>query len=206
MRPTAALLALIPLLATACTSPQPAKAPPRPATRGVLLPLTKPTVAPVTQPAYSLSNFADQTLPATPAFASVSRQTTLRDIQSAIDGAMKDLFKDPNLGRNIVGPTTFVYAGMTGSLDEVFTLEIGFPVQPAYRPADGITVRALPAIRCLSVDFEGSLKAIDKAYDKLMPAIESRKLKRTGEIREVYFKWEGAASDGNQILIAVGVK
>lgn len=206
MRYHHALLALIPWLAVSCV-PQPSRAPAaRPATRGVLLPLTKPTLAPVTQPVYTLANFADQTLPAIPVFASVARQTTLRDIQSAIDGAMRELFKDPNFGGQIDGPNTMVYSGMSGSLDEVFTLEVGFPVRTGYQAPQGVIVRGLPAMRCLSVDFEGSIKAIDKAYDKLIPAVEARKLKRTGEVREIYYRWEGPASDANQILIAVGVE
>lgn len=197
------------LLATACivgcASPTPSTAPAdRPGVRGE--PLTKPVLAPLTQPVYSLSNFADQTLPATSAFASIARQTTLRAIQPTIDSVMRDLFKDPELGRNIVGPSLFVYTGMTGTLDEVFTLEIGFPVQPNYQPAEGIAVRPLPAMRALTVDFEGSLRAIDKAYDKLIPAVAARKLSRSGEVREIYYRWDGPEAVTNQVLVAVGVQ
>jgi len=206
---TASILAigLLSLLASGCGSQQPAV--PAPAERpgqGALDPLTKPVVSPATQPAYSLANFSEQRLPAVPAFAFVARQTTVRAIQTAIDGAMTDLFKDPNLGQNIIGPSTFVYTGMSAALDEVFTLEIGFPVAPNYIPANGVQVRPLQSMRCVSVDFQGSLAAIDKAYDKVLPLIAERKLKRTGETREIYFNWQGPASPDNQVRIAVGVE
>lgn len=202
-------LLLLPLLiAVSCTPHSSSSTAPtrRPATRGVL-PLTRPVVAPITQPAYGLSNFAEQTLQPVPAFAFVTRQTTLRVIQTSIDSAMKDLFKDPRLGGQIVGPMIFNYIDMTGSPDEAFTLEIGFPVQQGFQPEGAeIRVRTLGAMKCFSVNFEGSMKSIDKAYDKLIPVIQARKLKQTGEIRETYYKWDGPDAITNQILVAVGVE
>ncbi|QOV91966.1 GyrI-like domain-containing protein [Humisphaera borealis] len=171
-----------------------------------MVPLTKPVLPPLTQPAYSLSNFAEQALPAQQAFASVTRQTTLREVRRTIDGAMKALSKDQGLGQHIIGPSMLIYTGMSGSLDEVFTLEVGFPVRPDYQPAEGVQVRPLPAMKCLSVDFVGSMRSIDKAYDKLIPAAQARKLKRTGEVREIYYRWNGHDSEENQLLVAVGVE
>ena len=184
----------------------PTRADDRPATTQPAVPLTKPALAPLTQPAYGLSNVVEQTLPAQPAFAHVSVRTTVRTLSASIDGAMAELFKHPDLGPQIVGPSILVYRGVTPSLDQPFVLEVGFPVREAFQPTGAVKVRPLPALHCLTAEFTGPVRAIDKAYDRLLPTVAARKLRQSGETREVYLRWDGPDSENNQILVAVGVR
>ena len=104
----------------------------------------------------------------------------------------------------VVGPPTFVYLGVTGELDKPFDLEVGFPVAEGTPPAGRFQVRMLAALKCGSVEFTGPVYLIDKAYDRLVPAIQAAGLEPVPEAREVYLKWEGMDSPENQILVALG--
>ena len=45
-----------------------------------------------------------------------------------------------------------------------------------------------------------------KAYDRLIPAMDSAGLSPGDEAREVYLNWAGPDAADNQILVAVGVR
>lgn len=200
-----ALVLLCPLAGCAHETRRISDQPPpaRPATG----PLTKPALPPLSQPSYSVSAVAEQELPAVPAYAYVSARTTVRDVQSAIAAAMAELSTAAGAGRlTFAGPATFVYRGATGELDKPFTLEVGFPVAAGTPPTGRVQVRPLPALRAVAATFTGPVSAIDKAYDKVVPEVQRRKLRPAGEAREVYLKWDGPEAGDNQVLVAVGVQ
>lgn len=170
-------------------------------------PLTKPVLAPLSQPSFAVSDVTERSLAAEPAYAYVSARTTVRELPRAVAAAMAELAAAEEAGRaTFVGPATLVYRGMTGELERPFTLEVGFPVPDGTPPSGRVQVRPLPALRAAAVTFAGPVSAIDKAYDRLLPAVAARKLRPTGEAREVYLRWDGPGSAANQILVAVGVR
>jgi effector-binding domain-containing protein len=207
MIPTRSLVLLIPLLG-GCYSARPLPtAPPPPSTLPTTSPLTKPALPPLSKPSYRLSEVSEQTLPAHAVFASVTTKTTFRELKPAIEQAMTALSEAATAGRvAFAGPPVFVYRGTTGELDKPFTLEIGFPAMPGAEAGGKIKVGPLPAMKAVALHYTGPLSAIDKAYDELLPKVRSRKLRQTGESREVYRNWEGPESGNNQVLIAIGVE
>jgi effector-binding domain-containing protein len=165
-------------------------------------------VAPLSQPSYSLSKVTEQTQPAYAVFASVTTRATFRDLQKAIQSAMTDLTAaSANNAIQFAGSPVFIYRGATpAELDKPFSLEIGFPAAPGATGNEKVQIKSLPAMKSLAVSFEGPISAIDKAYDAVIPEVQKRNLRQTGEAREVYNRWEGGDSLHNQIVIAVGVE
>lgn len=202
----AASLASCVLLSAGCAANGRKAAAPIPPTTRPAVALTKPVLQPLTQPAYSLSNVVEQTLPAQPTFAFVSAQATVRTLAQNIENAIGELFKQPELGASSTGPLTIVYRGMTPTLDQPFALEVGIPVDEAFRPAGRVQVRPLPSFRSMTAEFAGPVDAIDKAYDRLYPTVKVRGLEPTGETRELYVHWSGPNDGENQIIVAVGVR
>lgn len=195
------------LLAGCAPAGRRASAPLPPSTRPTAS-LTKPVLQPLTQPAYSLSNVVEQTLPGHPYFAHVAVNTTVRTLARSIDAAIGELVKHPEINSEAVGPPVFIYRGMTANLDQPFDVDVGFPVGAAFRPSGGVKVRAVRPLRCVTTEFAGPVSAIDKAYDRLLPAVSSLGFRPTGETRELHLRWDerGANPDDNQILVAVGVR
>ena len=96
-------------------------------TQPLAAPLTKPTLPPLSQPAYTLTVEKLETLPAVPRYAHISVKTTFQTMQKEIESALKEL-EEASAGGKLVTtePAIFVYLGATGQLNDVFTLEIGF--------------------------------------------------------------------------------
>lgn len=90
--------------------------------------------------------------------------------------------------------------------DKPFRLQIGYPVARGTKPPAGLLVRDLSPLNAGTMTFTGPLSAIDKAYDQLIPKMEAEHLQPGDETREIYVKWEGPDAQGNEVVIAVGIK
>ena len=77
---------------------------------------------------------------------------------------------------------------------------------PGTRPFGRFKVRPLAALRCASVTYTGPVPTIDKAYDRLIPAVQGAGLITTDETRELYLNWEGPDSPNDQVLVAIGLR
>jgi effector-binding domain-containing protein len=200
-----ALLILSPL---ACApKPRPRHPTTNPFTRP---PTTRPATDPATlagsRPASSVSDMQVRTLPAQ-TFLYARTRTTYSDLQRPVEQIMAELGQAAGDGRfQPAGPVTFVYLGAKQELSKAFDLEIGFPVPAGTRPFGRFKVRTLPAFRCASVTYTGPVTTIDKAYDRLIPAIQKAGLITTDETREIYLNWEGPDSPNDQVLVAMGLK
>jgi len=169
-------------------------------------PTSRPASLPSSRPAVSVSEMTVQTLPSLTFFFESTRTTPL-DLQRTIDRVTADLAQVANDGKvTYSGPCVFVFRGRTAELRRPFTLEIGFPVPEGTRQFGRFQIRKLAAFHCAAVTFIGPGSSIDKAYDKLDPAVDAAGLRRTDEVREVYLSWEGPDFPGDQVLVGVGVK
>ncbi|HEX8914892.1 MAG TPA: GyrI-like domain-containing protein [Humisphaera sp.] len=182
-------------------------APHRPVTLPTTGPLTKPVLPPLSQPAFGVTEPAERTLDAVPRFVYVGAETTFKDIAGAVERAMADLSAAQSGGRfRATGPVVMVYRGATADPDKPFTLEVGMPAEDGPPPGGRVRARPLPAMKAVAVEFTGPLSAIDKAYDRLMPAVQALKREPTGETREVYLNWDGPTSANNRVLVGAGVR
>jgi effector-binding domain-containing protein len=175
----------------------------RPASRPAA---TEPATLASSRPASSVSDMQVQTLPAQ-TFLYARTRTTYSDLQRPVEQIMAELGQAAADGRfQPAGPVTFVYLGAKQELSKAFDLEIGFPVTPGTRPFGRFKVRTLPAFHCASVTYTGPVTTIDKAYDRLIPAVQQAGLITTDETREIYLNWEGPDSPNDQVLVAIGLR
>jgi effector-binding domain-containing protein len=164
-----------------------------------------PTLA-ASRPASNVSDLEIRTLPAQ-SFLYARTRTTYSDMQRPVEQIMADLGQAAADGRfQPAGPVTFVYLGAKQELSKAFDLDIGFPVTPGTRPFGRFKVRTLPAFRCASVTYTGPVTTIDKAYDRLIPAVQQAGLITTDETREIYLNWEGPDSPNDQVLVSIGLR
>jgi effector-binding domain-containing protein len=167
---------------------------------------TEPATLASSRPASSVSDMQVQTLPAQ-TFLYARTRTTYSDLQRPVEQIMAELGQAAADGRfQPAGPVTFVYLGAKQELSKAFDLEIGFPVPPGTRPFGRFKVRTLPAFHCASVTYTGPVTTIDKAYDRLIPAVQQAGLITTDETREIYLNWEGPDSPNDQVLVAIGLR
>ena len=191
------------VLAAGCASrPRRVRPPTVPATRPSLRDTTRPT----SRPAVHVSDVQVQPLPEQTYFY-VRTRTTFENVEQAVDGALAALAQAAADGRvAFAGPPTFVYLGATAELKRPFTLDVGFPVAAGARPFGRFRVRTLPPLRAATVTYTGPASLIDKAYDRLVPAMEAAGHQPADETREVYLEWDGPESERNRALVGIGLR
>jgi effector-binding domain-containing protein len=208
-RALAALMSALLILTPLACAPKPRHRLPasNPFTRPVdPRPTTSAATLAASRPASSVTELEVQTLPAQ-TFLYAHTHTTYSDMQRPVEQIMSELGQAAADGRfQPAGPVTFVYFGAKQELSKAFDLEIGFPVPPGTRPFGRFKVRPLAAFRCASVTYSGPVTTIDKAYDRLIPAMQRAGLITTDETRELYLNWEGPDSPNDQVVVAIGLR
>ena len=168
-------------------------------------PATRPTSRPSSRAVANLSEVRSESWPAT-AFFSISTTSSVPETDAAILRLRDELANAiDEQDVPVTGPLEIIFRGRSTDLAHRFTIEAGYPVAPGTRASGKFTVKTLPALPCMAVTFTGSGMLIDKAYDKLEPAIDAAGLRRTGEVREVYQRWNGPDAGDTLIEIGIGV-
>lgn len=107
---------------------------------------------------------------------------------------------------DFIGPCLFVYHDPSEDPSQPCDIEIGYPVAENAAAPEGLAVRRLPAFRCATVTYRGSMRHLDQAYAKLIPEIIAAGFIPSDETRESYLVWEGPDSTGNVVQIEVGIR
>jgi effector-binding domain-containing protein len=203
-------VAVVSALLWGCTQnpkPRPPRTGRRPTTRTIDWPATFPSTGPAMRTDFRVSEMRIDSLePRTYFF--VRETVTFQTLQRAVGQALADLQSAAEEGRvRFEGPRVLRYQGATQELNKPFVLEVGFPVAPGTEAFDRFDVRQEAGpFRCAAVTFTGPVSLIDKAYDKLVPAMHAAGLQASDEAREVYVRWDGPGAPTNQVLVAIGVK
>jgi DNA-binding transcriptional MerR regulator/effector-binding domain-containing protein len=99
------------------------------------------------------------------------------------------------VGRYLAGkPFCLYYDGEYRDEDADF--EPCFPIRKEIH-AEGISVRAVPAIRCLSLIHRGPYDQLGRSYAKIFEKVSELKLNITLPTREIYIKGPGMIFKGN---------
>ena len=100
------------------------------------------------------------------------------------------------VGRQIAGkPLCLFYDGEYREGDAAY--DTCFPIRKRVEEADGISVRELPAIRCLSYLHHGPYDELRNTYARLMKYVREHGYKVYLPTREVYLKGPGMIFFGN---------
>jgi effector-binding domain-containing protein len=136
-----------------------------------------------------------------------SSETTFEKLKDVVDKYLPMLTKGIEAGEiHPKGNATFIYRGVQEDMSKPFTLEVGWAVSQTTKAAGELKLKKLPAVRCATMLYTGSLANIPKVFEKLMPAVAKAGLTPAGDVRECYLNWEGPDSPNNVIQVQLELK
>lgn len=139
-------------------------------------------------------------------FVSGKAKTTLATLPQAIGQTFMGLLQQGNLeATRFTGPAIFIYRGSDGAPNTEFDFSAGFQVLPDEPTPQGFEMSTLPAFRCATLYYTGSLANLPQAWQTAMEKVTQAQLRPTGEQRELYLYWEDPQSPNNVIEIQIGV-
>jgi effector-binding domain-containing protein len=104
------------------------------------------------------------------------------------------------------GPLHWVYYGMDGKPDTVFTLEIALPIDGSAYEESLFLHKELPPFTCISATHYGKWDNMHHTYGKLISAIESGSKKMYGICRELYLHMDFKNPENDVTVVQIGVE
>lgn len=134
-----------------------------------------------------------------------SHQTTIPELGNFVATIAKQLYAEASAkGALISGPQYWMYHGMDGNPDTVFTLEIALPVQGDIQ-SSAFNVKELPAFKAVCCWHEGPWEKMETSYGAILEYIGQHKIPMTDECREVYYNVDFGDPANNRVLIQLGI-
>lgn len=132
-------------------------------------------------------------------------QTTITQLEQFVGTVMKDLCAEVIQHDALIsGPVYWVYHGMDGKPDTVFTLEIAIPIQGIFQPSR-FAIKELPAFKALAYTHHGAWEQLPAAYGQIFQQIDARKIPINEECREMYINIDFQQPANNITEVQVGV-
>ena len=107
----------------------------------------------------------------------------------------------------ITGPVYWIYEGMNGSPETVFSLTIALPI--AFRNKElnhsDFKLKKLETFHCASEQHIGDWNKLGETYDCLIPEIIASNLTMSGQNREIYLNMDFQNPEANITEIQIGI-
>ena len=133
-----------------------------------------------------------------------THRTTIPELSQFIGTVMKDLYQEAAANTTVSGPVYWMYHGMDGKPDTVFTLEIALPIQGEY-PSSRFAIKQLPPFKALSHIHEGAWEQLYATYTEMMQHLEANKLPLRDECRELYMNIDFEQPENNITEVQIGI-
>jgi effector-binding domain-containing protein len=134
-----------------------------------------------------------------------SHQTTIPQLNNFVGTVAKELYAEAVKNNALVsGAQYWIYHGMDGKDDTVFTLEIAIPVQGEIKPGK-FKVKRLAPYKALAHIHTGAWENMPSTYGSVLKHIDQHKITMTDECREVYLNVDFAEPDNNRVEIQMGI-
>lgn len=134
-----------------------------------------------------------------------SHQTTIMQLSHFVGTIAKQLYAEATrLGLLVSGPQYWMYHGMDGNPETVFTLEIALPVQ-GETSGSSFPVKELLPFHSLVHTHAGAWEKMPESYQQLMAYIGENKIVLSGEYREVYLNVDFTHPENNRVEIQAGI-
>lgn len=143
----------------------------------------------------------------TPSFkALVSRhQTTIPELSQFVGHVPKAMYAAAAAaGVMVSGPQYWIYTGMDGKDETVFTLEIALPIQ-GDDPVKGYEVKEIPEFKAACYLHEYGWDEMAKTYGLILQHINAHGIAMTNECREVYQNIDFARPLHNRTEVQIGI-
>jgi len=133
-----------------------------------------------------------------------SHQTTIPGLKQFVGTIMKDLYSEAANNTMICGPVHWIYHGMDGKPDTLFTLEIALPVQGAFK-SQKFSIKQLAPFKTIVHIHEGAWEQLHTTYQQMMQHIETNKIPMKDECRELYLNIDFHEPENNITEVQVGI-
>jgi len=136
-----------------------------------------------------------------------STKTTLKDAGEYVFNIAKQLYTE-SAKQDLLptGPLYWIYYGVDGKADTVFTLEIALPVNHAPITKSVFKWKQLPEFKCVEATHYGKWNELPSTYQQLVPKIFSDGHKLSACSREVYVNIDLNQPANNITQIQMGVE
>lgn len=132
-------------------------------------------------------------------------RTTIRQLSDLVGVVVKDLCAEAvKYNALISGAPIWIYHGMDGKPDTVFTLEIAIPIQGEFAPSR-FAIKQLPAFKAITHTHEGDWTRLPEAYGAMLQHIDNHKIPLNEECREVYLNIDLRQPEHNITQVQMGV-
>jgi effector-binding domain-containing protein len=132
-------------------------------------------------------------------------QTTIPQLGQYIGTVVKDLCAEAVQNNALIsGAPLWIYHGMDGKPDTVFTLTIAIPIQGQFQ-SSRFAIKQLPAFRAVTHTHEGAWDTLAETYQEVMHHIDANKIPMTEECREVYLNIDFQQQQYNVVQVQMGV-
>jgi effector-binding domain-containing protein len=134
-----------------------------------------------------------------------THQTSIQQLSDFVGVVMKDLCAEAVSNNALIsGPPCWIYHGMDGKPNTIFTLEIAIAVQGEIK-STRFPTKQLPAFKAVTYTHEGSWSSMPQAYGQIMHHIDANKIPMNEECREYYLNIDFQNPENNITQIQVGV-
>lgn len=133
-----------------------------------------------------------------------THETTIQQLDQFVGTVMKDLYLEAANNTIVSGPVYWIYHGMDGQPETVFTLEIAVPIQGRYQSSK-FSIKELSPFRTVTHIHEGAWEQLPATYTQMMKHIEANKIPMKDECRELYLNIDFQKPENNITEVQVGI-
>lgn len=119
----------------------------------------------------------------------------------------RELYRDAaenNL--EITGPVYWVYTGMDGNPETIFTLDILIPVTQPEVYSGKFSLKTIPSFKSLTALHSGTWEKLPDMYQKLFMEVAQKGFSPTGVCREIYIHMDFSSPENNITEVQVGIQ
>lgn len=134
-----------------------------------------------------------------------THQTTLSQLGQLAGVVVKEIYAEAVRNEVLVsGPCYWIYKGMDGQPDTVFTLDIALPIQ-GHISESKFATKDLPVFKAASHVHESGWEKLGGTYAQVFQYIAHNHHRITGEFREVYLNIDMENPENNLTEVQVGI-
>jgi len=130
-------------------------------------------------------------------------QTTIAQIQE-FGPVMAELYAEAGRKSFINGPLHWIYYGMDGDPETMFTLEIAIPIRKAFQ-SSRFKVKELDFFKAITFPHEGPWEQLPGSHAQIMERLAEHHIPVTNECREVFLNINFEQPEKNMTEIQIGV-
>lgn len=134
--------------------------------------------------------------------------TTLREISQFVRVVAHKMYQVAIQNElEITGPVYWIYTGMDGNPETVFTLCIALPVSNHDTALDtsDFKLKQLETFHCVAEQHPGNWNQLGETYGSLIPGIISDGLVMSGQNREIYLHMDFDNPEANITEVQIGI-